>query len=240
MRNKYAVRLDNVTKIYRMGRGSVKALDSVSLSFLTGDFVSIMGPSGSGKSTLLNIMGCLDIPTSGEVYIAGENVSKLGEKERTKIRRDKIGFIFQHFNLIPTLTALENIAFPMLLRGEHRYEERSRELLRAVGLDEELGEHKPAELSGGEQQRVAIARALANDPEIILADEPTGNLDTKTSMEIMELLAALNRRGKTVVVVTHDPLVAEFTKRTLRMLDGRILTDITDITDITDGITAAR
>ena len=220
-----AVRLVEVTKIYRMPRGSVKALDRVNLSISAGDFISIMGPSGSGKSTLLNIIGCLDVPTSGEVFIAGKNVSKLSESGRTRIRREKIGFVFQQFNLIPTLTALENIAFPMLLRGERRHEEKSRALLRAVGLSEELGEHKPAELSGGEQQRVAIARALANDPEIILADEPTGNLDTKTSREIMGLLKALNERGKTIVVVTHDPLVASLTRRTLRMLDGRILSD---------------
>ncbi len=165
------------------------------------------------------------MPTSGEVFISGKNVSKLSESGRTRIRREKIGFVFQQFNLIPTLTALENIAFPMLLRGERRHEEKSRALLRAVGLSEELGEHKPAELSGGEQQRVAIARALANDPEIILADEPTGNLDTKTSREIMGLLKALNKRGKTIGVVTHDPLVASLTRRTLRMLDGRILSD---------------
>ncbi len=216
------VELVEVTKVYELPRGSIKALDNVSASIGAGDFVSIMGPSGSGKTTLLNIIGCLDTPTSGRVAIGGENVSGLGDEDLTKIRRDKIGFVFQQFNLIPTLTALENIAYPMRLKGLSGHEERSKELMRSVGLDEKLGENKPTELSGGEQQRVAVARALSNDPDTILADEPTGNLDSKTSKDIMELLKETNERGTTVIMVTHDPLVASYTKRTFQLVDGRI------------------
>jgi putative ABC transport system ATP-binding protein len=216
------VELVEVTKVYELPRGSIKALDNVSATIAAGDFVSIMGPSGSGKTTLLNIIGCLDTPTSGRIAIGGENVSGLDDEELTKIRRDKIGFVFQQFNLIPTLTALENIAYPMRLKGLSEYEERSKGLMRSVGLSEELGENKPTELSGGEQQRVAVARALANDPDTILADEPTGNLDSKTSKDIMELLKETNERGTTIIMVTHDPLVASYTERTFRMVDGRI------------------
>lgn len=216
------VELVEVTKVYELPRGSIKALDNVSATIAAGDFVSIMGPSGSGKTTLLNIIGCLDTPTSGQIVIGGENVSGLDDEELTKIRRDKIGFVFQQFNLIPTLTALENIAYPMRLKGLSEYEERSKELVRSVGLSAELGENKPTELSGGEQQRVAVARALANDPDTILADEPTGNLDSKTSKDIMELLKETNERGTTIIMVTHDPLVASYTKRTFRLVDGRI------------------
>jgi putative ABC transport system ATP-binding protein len=216
------VELVEVTKVYELPRGNIKALDNVSASIEAGDFVSIMGPSGSGKTTLLNIIGCLDTPTSGRVAIGGENVSGLGDEDLTKIRRDKIGFVFQQFNLIPTLTALENIAYPMRLKGLSGHEERSKELMRSVGLDEKLGENKPTELSGGEQQRVAVARALSNDPDTILADEPTGNLDSKTSKDIMELLKETNERGTTVIMVTHDPLVASYTKRTFQLVDGRI------------------
>ena len=216
------VELVEVTKVYELPRGSIKALDNVNATIAAGDFVSIMGPSGSGKTTLLNIIGCLDTPTSGRVAIGGENVSGLDDEALTKIRRDKIGFVFQQFNLIPTLTALENIAYPLRLKGLSEYEERSKELMRSVGLSEELGENKPTELSGGEQQRVAVARALANDPETILADEPTGNLDSKTSKDIMGLLKETNERGTTIIMVTHDPLVASYTERTFRMVDGRI------------------
>ncbi|MEA2075494.1 MAG: ABC transporter ATP-binding protein [Euryarchaeota archaeon] len=216
------VELVEVTKVYELPRGSIKALDNVSASIEAGEFISVMGPSGSGKTTLLNIIGCLDSPTSGRVAIGGENVSGLDDDNLTKIRRDKIGFVFQQFNLIPTLTALENIAYPLILKGVNGHERRTKELLSAVGLDEQLGENKPTELSGGEQQRVAIARALANDPDIILADEPTGNLDSKTSKDILQLLKETNERGKTIVVVTHDPLVAGYTSRTFRLVDGRV------------------
>jgi putative ABC transport system ATP-binding protein len=217
------VELVAVTKVYNLPRGSIKALDNVSVSIEAGDFVSIMGPSGSGKTTLLNIIGCLDVPTSGRVVIGGKDVGDLGDDDLTGIRRDKIGFVFQQFNLIPTLTALENIAYPMLLRGVNGHEKRSKELLRSVGIDEKLGENKPNELSGGEQQRVAVARALANEPDIILADEPTGNLDSKTSKDLMVLLKGTNERGKTIIVVTHDPVVAGFTMKTFTLVDGRIV-----------------
>lgn len=216
------VLLEEVTKVYELPRGSIKALDSVTASIEAGEFISVMGPSGSGKTTFLNIIGCLDTPTTGKVVIGGENVNGLGDEELTEIRRDKIGFVFQQFNLIPTLTAVENIEYPMMLKGMNGHESKSKELLRSVGLDEQLGENKPNELSGGEQQRVAIARALANDPDIILADEPTGNLDSKTGKDIMQLLAATNKRGKTIIVVTHDPQVATYTSRTFRLFDGRV------------------
>jgi putative ABC transport system ATP-binding protein len=216
------VELITVTKVYTLPRGSLTALDQVSVSIDAGDFVSIMGPSGSGKSTLLNIIGCLDTPTSGKVVIGDEDVSALTDEELTRIRRDKIGFVFQQFNLIQTLTAVENIAYPMRLKGLSGHEARSKELMRSVGLSEDLSENKPSELSGGEQQRVAIARALANEPETILADEPTGNLDSKTSRAIMELLREMNERGTTIIVVTHDPVVAAYTRKTFRLVDGRI------------------
>ena len=216
------VELVEVTKVYELPRGSIKALDNVSASIEAGEFISVMGPSGSGKTTLLNIIGCLDTPTGGRVVIGGENINGLGDDQLTKIRRDKIGFVFQQFNLIPTLTALENIEYPIILKGVNGHEKKGKELLRSVGIDEKLGENKPNELSGGEQQRIAIARALANDPDIILADEPTGNLDTKTSKDIMVLLKKTNERGKTIIVVTHDPLVAGYTSRTFRLVDGRV------------------
>jgi putative ABC transport system ATP-binding protein len=216
------VLLEEVTKVYKLPRGSIKALDSVTASIEAGEFISVMGPSGSGKTTFLNIIGCLDTPTTGKVVIGGENVNGLDDEELTKIRRDKLGFVFQQFNLIPTLTAVENIEYPMMLKGMNGHENKSKELLRSVGLDEQLGENKPNELSGGEQQRVAIARALANDPDIILADEPTGNLDSKTGKDIMQLLDDTNKRGKTIIVVTHDPQVASYTSRTFRLVDGRV------------------
>ena len=219
------VELVEVTKVYELPRGSVKALDNVTASIEAGEFISVMGPSGSGKTTFLNIIGCLDTPTGGTVDIGGENINGLDDEALTKIRRDKIGFVFQQFNLIATLTALENIEYPMILKGVNGHEEKSKKLVSSVGLDEELGENKPNELSGGEQQRVAIARALANDPDIILADEPTGNLDSKTSKDIMQLLKDTNERGKTIIIVTHDPQVASYTKRTFRLVDGRIDSD---------------
>ena len=219
------VELVEVTKVYELPRGSVKALDNVTASIEAGEFISVMGPSGSGKTTFLNIIGCLDTPTGGTVEVGGENINGLDDEALTKIRRDKIGFIFQQFNLIATLTALENIEYPMILKGVNEHEEKSKGLVSSVGLDEALGENKPNELSGGEQQRVAIARALANDPDIILADEPTGNLDSKTSKDIMQLLKETNERGKTIIIVTHDPQVASYTKRTFSLVDGRIDSD---------------
>jgi putative ABC transport system ATP-binding protein len=216
------VELVEVTKVYELPRGSIKALDNVTASIEAGEFISVMGPSGSGKTTFLNIIGCLDTPTGGKVVIGGENINGLDDEALTKIRRDRIGFVFQQFNLIATLTALENIEYPMILKGVNGHEEKSKELLSSIGMDEQLGENKPNELSGGEQQRVAIARALANDPDIILADEPTGNLDSKTSKAIMQLLKETNERGKTIIVVTHDPQVVSYTKRTFRLVDGKV------------------
>jgi putative ABC transport system ATP-binding protein len=183
-----------------------------------------MGPSGSGKSTLLNMMGCLDVPTTGKIYLSGQEISGMSDDDLTRLRRDHIGFVFQQFNLIPLLSALENVEFPIVLaRGREESRQRATEVLAAVHLDDALFSHRPGELSGGEQQRVAIARALANDPDLILCDEPTGNLDTKTGTAIMDLLAAENRRGKTVVMVTHDPRIAAYARRTIRIVDGRLV-----------------
>jgi putative ABC transport system ATP-binding protein len=214
----------DVSKVYPLQAGDVVALDHVSLDVPAGEFLAIMGPSGSGKSTLLNLMGCLDTPTSGKLFIKGKEIGKLSDDELTALRRDHIGFIFQQFNLIPLLNVLENVEFPRLLKERKGgCSERCREVISAVGLEDELLTHTPAELSGGQQQRVAIARALVNDPEILLADEPTGNLDTKTGTGIMELLTAMNRRGKTIIMVTHDPRIAEYARRKISIVDGRIV-----------------
>jgi putative ABC transport system ATP-binding protein len=183
-----------------------------------------MGPSGSGKSTLLNLMGCLDTPTSGELCIKGRNIRGMSDEELTVLRRDHIGFIFQVFNLLPLLTALENVQYPLILKtGNRECQDRCLAVLGAMELDESLYSHKPSELSGGQQQRVAIARALVNDPEILLADEPTGNLDSKTGTAIMALLEDLNRnQGKTIIMVTHDPAIARYARRIIRIVDGKI------------------
>jgi putative ABC transport system ATP-binding protein len=217
------IRLDDVTKIYPMPAGDVRALDTLSLDVMPGEFIAIMGPSGSGKSTLLNLIGCLDVPTTGDVHIAGLSVKTLSDDELTSLRRDNIGFVFQQFNLIPLFTILENVEFPLILaRRAPGTRERCFEVLGAVGLTPDLYTHRPAELSGGQQQRAAIARALVNDPEILLCDEPTGNLDSKTGDTIMALLVDLNRKGKTILVVTHDPRIAGYAGRTIRMVDGRV------------------
>jgi len=218
------IQFRDVTKIYPLPGGDVVALDNVSLSILPGDFIAIMGPSGSGKSTLLNLMGCLDTPTSGTLFIKGRDVGSMTDEEQTSLRRDHIGFIFQQFNLIPLLTALENVQYPLILKtGDRTCTERCIEVLKSMDLQDHLFSHKPSELSGGQQQRVAIARSLVNDPEILLADEPTGNLDTKTGSSIMDLLKDLNeRKGKTIIMVTHDPGVAKFAHRTIRIVDGKI------------------
>ncbi len=208
-------------KVYKMGSVEVEALRGVSLKIERGEFVAIMGPSGSGKSTLMNIMGLLDTPTRGKVYLMGRDVSRLGEDELAEIRGKTVGFVFQRFNLLPYLTALENVLLPTLFLGEKR-EDRARELLEAVGLGHRI-HHLPSQLSGGEQQRVAIARALINDPEIILADEPTGNLDSKTGKQIMEIFRDLHKKGKTLILVTHDEEVAGYAERVVRIRDGRIL-----------------
>jgi len=215
-----AIRLENVYKIYRIGKQEVKALNGISFSIKKGDFISIMGPSGSGKSTLLNLIGCLDKPTEGEIFIDGVNIFSLNDDELTIIRRDRIGFIFQKFNLIPTLTALENVELPMIFNGG-RKREKAIKLLEMVGIGDKINS-KPAELSGGQQQRVAIARALANNPSIILADEPTGNLDSRTGSEIMNILEDLNKRGRTIVMVTQETSIAEYSEKIIKIRDGRI------------------
>ena len=215
------IQFEEVVKIYPLKSGDVTALDHISFSVERGEFISIMGPSGSGKSTLLALMGCLDTPTSGSISMSGRAIRNMSDEELTSFRRDKIGFIFQYFNLFPLLNIIENVSFPQMLR-EGVNEEKAREVLQAVQLDEHLYTHTPLELSGGQQQRVAIARALINDPDILLCDEPTGNLDSKTGASIMELMTELNRKGSTIIVVTHDPNVANYTNRTIRIVDGRI------------------
>ena len=215
------IQFEDVVKIYPLKAGDVTALDHISFSVERGEFISIMGPSGSGKSTLLSLMGCLDTPTSGSISMSGRAIKNMSDEELTSFRRDKIGFIFQYFNLFPLLNIIENVSFPQMLKGGVN-EEKAREVLRAVQLDESLYSHTPMELSGGQQQRVAVARALINDPDILLCDEPTGNLDSKTGASIMELMTELNRNGATIIVVTHDPNVANYTNRTIRIVDGRI------------------
>lgn len=221
------IELDEVVKEYQVGENTVKALRGSDLTIRKGDFVAIMGPSGSGKSTLMNMVGALDVPTSGKVELDGEDLSKLTENQLAVLRSKKVGFVFQKFNLISSMTAQENVALPMLFRGKTRRErmERSRKLLEEMGLGDRLG-HMPSELSGGQQQRVSISRALANDPDIVLADEPTGNLDTETGDKVMDLLKKLNEEdGKTIIMVTHDPHDAEYAEY---------------IVDITDGVTAKK
>ncbi|MFA5269204.1 MAG: ABC transporter ATP-binding protein [Methanoregula sp.] len=215
------IQFEDVVKIYPLRAGDVTALNHISFSVERGEFISIMGPSGSGKSTLLSLMGCLDTPTSGTISMSGREIRNMSDEELTSFRRDKIGFIFQYFNLFPLLNIIENVSFPQMLRGGVN-EEKAREVLRAVQLDEHLYTHTPLELSGGQQQRVAVARALINDPDILLCDEPTGNLDSKTGASIMELMTELNKNGSTIIVVTHDPNVANYTNRTIRIVDGRI------------------
>jgi putative ABC transport system ATP-binding protein len=217
------IRTEHLTKIYRMGEAEVYALHDVNLEIQDGEFVAIVGPSGSGKSTLLNMIGCLDKPTSGSVFIDGVDTAFLTDNELAEIRRQKIGFIFQQFNLIHTLNALENVALPLFFAGVGRETrlKRAGELLLNVGLEYRM-HHKPSELSGGEQQRVAIARALANNPEIIIGDEPTGNVDSATGHAIMDILAGLNKEGRTIIVVTHDADIAAHAGSRKRMRDGRV------------------
>jgi len=218
------ISFDAVTKVYPLPAGDVVALAGIDLAIEEGEFVLVMGPSGSGKSTLLNVMGSLDVPTSGEVTIAGKRISRMDDDELTLMRRDHIGFIFQQFNLIPLLSVVENVEYPLILKGRRDVSrERAEEVLAAVGITESHFTHKPGELSGGQQQRVAIARALINDPDFLLCDEPTGNLDSKTGTAIMELLDRMNREeGKTVIMVTHDPRMTEYADRTIRLVDGRL------------------
>jgi len=215
------IELDNITKVYKMGRTELAALRGISLRVEQGEMVSITGPSGSGKSTLMNIIGCLDKPTSGQYRLEGIEVNKLNDNELAEIRNRKIGFIFQSFNLLPRTTALANVELPLIYIGADNRRQRASQALESVGLAHRA-KHRPSELAGGEQQRVAIARALINNPSLILADEPTGNLDTQTSKEIMLLFKQLNQQGITIVLVTHEADIAAYTQRTIRMRDGQI------------------
>lgn len=217
------IRFEDVVKIYPLKAGDVLALDHLSFEVDPGEFVSIMGPSGSGKSTCLTLMGCLDTPSSGNIYISGIATRNMSDDDLTCLRRDRIGFIFQYFNLFPLLNVIENVTFPQMLKKGHVVDtKKAYEVLAAVDLPENLFSHNPTELSGGQQQRVAIARALINEPDILLCDEPTGNLDSKTGAGIMELMRNLHKDGKTIIMVTHDPNIASYTKRTIRIVDGRI------------------
>jgi putative ABC transport system ATP-binding protein len=218
------IRLVDVTKVYSLEAGDFTALDHISLDISDNEFVAVMGPSGSGKSTLMNQIGILDIPTSGNLFVDGKNVAAMTNLERTHLRRDTVGYIFQNFFLIPLLTAYENVEYPLILKYKKRDTSgKAAAVLRSVGFDEEMSAHRPSQLSGGQQQRVAIARALVNDPKIILCDEPTGNLDRKTGFQIMDILIGLHRQGRTVILVTHDPVIAEYANRTILLEDGRIV-----------------
>lgn len=220
------IRLEDIMKTYVMGDAVVHALDHVSVKIGVGEFTSIMGPSGSGKSTMMNILGCLDRPTSGQYYLDGKEVAGYSDDELARTRNAKIGFVFQNFNLLPKLSAQLNVALPLVYAGigEEERLERAKTALETVGLGDRI-DHNPTEMSGGQRQRVAIARALINDPAIIMADEPTGNLDTKSSYEIMDIFKKMNDNGKTVVMVTHEPDIAEQTKRILTMRDGKLVSD---------------
>lgn len=218
------ITLEHVAKYYQMGEAVVKALDDVSIHIEKGDFVAIMGPSGSGKSTAMNLVGSLDVPTKGSIKLSGRDIARFSESEVAQLRGRKIGFIFQSFNLIPNLTAQENVALPLLFQGIPREERerRAADLLKTIGLGDRM-DHYPNQLSGGQQQRVAISRALANNPEVILADEPTGNLDTQTGEHVMGFLEELNKKGTTIIMVTHDPEKAMAHARTIYWIkDGRV------------------
>lgn len=220
------ITITGLSKIYQMGDTQVRALDDVSLTVKEGEIVAIMGPSGSGKSTLMNILGCLDQPTAGTYYISGREVSKLNEREQAALRNREIGFVFQSFNLLPKLTAIQNVELPLVYADVPNNERRKRaiEALEWMGLANRI-HHKPQELSGGQQQRVAIARALVSRPRFILADEPTGNLDSRSSAEIIGVFQELNRQGITIILVTHEEDIASYTRRIVRFFDGKIVSD---------------
>lgn len=226
MNKKPLVEFRNVYKIYKMGDSQVRALDGVSFSIFEGEFVAIIGQSGSGKSTCMNIIGCLDIPTEGTYLLNGEDVSELTDDEQSEIRNKTLGFIFQQYNLLPKLNILENVKLPLMYKGlkESEQTERAMEALKRVGIDDKC-HHKPSQLSGGQQQRASIARALAGSPSVILADEPTGALDSKTSAEVIEFLISLNALGNTIILITHDNTIAARAKRVIRVHDGKIIYD---------------
>lgn len=225
------IKIANLSKTYLMGTEKVEALKSISFQIKKNEYVALMGPSGSGKSTLMNIIGCLDSPTAGEYFLNGINVSSMSDNELAEVRNKQIGFIFQTFNLLPRLTALENVALPLVYAGFSKKErlEKAEYVLNSVKLGDRI-KHRPNELSGGQRQRVAVARALVNDPAIILADEPTGNLDTKTSLEIMGLFEEIHALGNTVIVVTHEPDIAEHAHRIIKLRDGLIESDVLNTT----------
>jgi putative ABC transport system ATP-binding protein len=220
------IEIENVTKVYRMGEIEVHALRGVSLQIEEGEFLTIMGPSGSGKSTLMNVLGCLDSPTEGSYVLHGRDVSRLSDTQLAHIRNKQIGFVFQQFNLLPRTTALRQVELPLIYAGVGARErrKRARAALEAVGLGDRMG-HRPDELSGGQQQRVAAARALVTEPNIIMADEPTGNLDTKSGEEVLRVFQKLNEQGITIIFVTHDPEIAQYSRRTIQLRDGLIERD---------------
>lgn len=224
---KEVIRLNDIRKSYFMGKQELQVLKGISLLIMENEYVALMGPSGSGKSTLMNILGCLDTPSGGQYILNGKDVSNMQDDQLADVRNVEIGFVFQQFNLLPRLTAWENVALPLIYSGASRKEreERARAMLDKVGLSERA-HHKPNELSGGQSQRVAIARALINNPSILLADEPTGNLDTRTSVEIMELFGDIHSHGNTVILVTHEEDIANYTHRVVRIRDGVVETDI--------------
>lgn len=226
MNKKSVIEFNNISKFYKVGTETVKALRSVSLEIKVGEYVAIMGPSGSGKSTMMNIIGCLDTATNGEYILNGINVSHLKDDKLAEIRNKEIGFVFQTFNLLPRYNSLENVMLPLIYAGKSKQQriERATDVLKSVGLSDRVL-HKPNELSGGQRQRVAMARALVNFPSIILADEPTGNLDSKTSVEMMKLFSEIHEKGNTIIVVTHEEDIAQYAKRIIRLIDGQIASD---------------
>ncbi len=226
----HVIEIENLTRVYQMGETEVRALDGVTLKVEPGEFLAVMGPSGSGKSTFMNIIGCLDRPTSGRYVLEGVDVSSLGRDARAEIRNDKIGFVFQNFNLLSRTAAVENVELPLLYSRKSKLTDeeshaRAMRALERVGLKDRW-DHTSAQLSGGQQQRVAIARSLVNEPAILLADEPTGNLDSKTSEEVMAIFQGLNDEGKTVVLITHEPDIAQFARRIVTFRDGKVLSDV--------------
>ena len=233
------VEIQDISKIYNPGENEVRALDHISLTIQKGEFVAIIGQSGSGKSTFMNMLGCLDVPTSGKYYLNGTDVSTMKDNDLSVVRNKEIGFIFQGFNLIPNLTALENVELPLIYRGVSKSvrEELSVEALKKVGLEHRM-DHKPSEMSGGQQQRVAIARAIAQAPPVILADEPTGNLDSNSTKEIMDILKGLHNEGRTVILITHDNDIAAQAKRVIKIKDGKVESDSGQIVPVEELQTA--